>query len=83
MNHEGSVKCIHNIYFTVVKSVCSCGIVQSRELYKYLQILLTSWRQSSGGPLRWIEHTIDKGTLKKLGLFSITYSSFYGEASFF
>lgn len=55
MNHEGSVKCIHNIYFTVVKSVCSCGIVQSGELYKYLQILLTSWRQSSRGPLGWIE----------------------------
>lgn len=55
MNREGSIICIHNIYFTAVKSVYSCGTVPSGELYKYLQILLTSWRQSSGRPLEWIE----------------------------
>lgn len=80
MNHEGSVKCIHNIYITVVKPVCSCGIEQSGELYKYLQILLTSWRQSSGRTLGWVEAgTHDKqGKREKLALFTVTYRSFHG-----
>lgn len=76
MNHDGSVKYTHNIYITVVKPVCSCGIEQSGELYKCLQILLTSWRQPSGGTLGWVQGIHDKqGKRKKLALF--TYRSFH------
>lgn len=86
MNHERSIKCIHNIYSTVVKSVCSCRIMQSGELYKYLQILLTSWRQSSGGPLGSLEGGstwCTRGSWRNRVCFPFTCRSFYGQATFF
>lgn len=89
MNHERSLKCIHNIYSTVVKPVCSCRIMQSGELYKYLQILLTSWRQSSGGPLGCLEGGSTwcaRGSWRNQVCqvcFPFTCRSFYGQAIFF